>query len=126
MTPCKKLQRLAALGLAAAFAFMGTAATAAPAAKVIRVLSAKDADAASPRAAIWSKAPVAHVALQPAFAGHPSIVGTPATDKLAAHPAFPIRNAKTAPKWKRLAYQASFPNPKSRQTKPSRKLELPS
>ncbi|MHB0975312.1 MAG: ethylbenzene dehydrogenase-related protein [Thiobacillus sp.] len=54
-------------------------------AKVLRVLSVKGgADARSPDAAIWKKAPMARVDLQPAFPGHSSIVGTPATGQLTA------------------------------------------
>lgn len=80
----KQIFKLATIGVVAAFAFVGSSVVAAPAAKTIRVLSAKDIDAASPQAAIWQKAPVTVVALQPAFAGHPSVVGTPATAKLNA------------------------------------------
>lgn len=70
--------------VAATAGLAATAAQAAPAAKVIRVLSTAGADAGSPDAAIWKKAPATQVALQPAFAGHPAIVGTPATQKLTA------------------------------------------
>ena len=79
------MKQLAAAGMAAAaVGVAASAAQAAPAAKTIRVLSVKDADAASPDAAIWKKAPATQVALQPAFAGHPAIVGAPATQKLVA------------------------------------------
>ncbi|MDP2809257.1 MAG: ethylbenzene dehydrogenase-related protein [Rhodocyclaceae bacterium] len=71
-----------AAGLAATAAQAAPVAKAAP--KVIRVLSMAGADAASPDAAVWKKAPAAQVALQPAFAGHPSVVGTPVTQKLTA------------------------------------------
>jgi dimethylsulfide dehydrogenase subunit gamma/complex iron-sulfur molybdoenzyme family reductase subunit gamma len=50
--------------------------------RTIRVLSVKAADAASPHAAIWKKAPTTLVALQPAFPAHASIVGTPVTERL--------------------------------------------
>jgi len=50
--------------------------------RTIRVLSAPSANASSPQAAIWKKAPAAHVALEPAFPGHGSIVGTPVTERL--------------------------------------------
>jgi len=77
---------LATFGMVAATTMVGfPVAQAAPAAnKTIRVLSVKDADAASPDAAIWKKAPATQVALQPAFAGHPAIVGIPVTHKLIA------------------------------------------
>lgn len=75
---------LALAGLSVTACFLATTAAAAPSAKTIRVLSAKSVDAASPQAAIWQKAPATEVALQPAFQGHPSIVGTPALDKLTA------------------------------------------
>lgn len=82
------MQRLALISVAAAAACFGTLATAAPekdpAAKTIRVLSAAGAQAASPQAAIWRKAPATEVALQPAFPGHVSIVGTPVTQRLTA------------------------------------------
>ncbi|MBI4753941.1 MAG: chlorate reductase subunit gamma [Betaproteobacteria bacterium] len=79
------MKQLAAIGMVAATASLAaTAAQAASAAKVIRVLSAAGADAASPDAAVWTKAPVAHVALQPTPSLHPSIVGTPVTQKLTA------------------------------------------
>lgn len=77
-----QMHRLAAGGLAAALAILGTAAMAAPASRTVRVLSVPNIDATSPEAAVWKQAPVAVVALQPAFAGHPSVVGTPATEKL--------------------------------------------
>jgi len=74
------MKQLTAFGLAAAAAGFATAdapTQAVPAAKTIRVLSVPGADAASPDAAVWKKAPVTQVALQPAFPGHPAIVGTP-------------------------------------------------
>ena len=52
--------------------------------RTIRVLSAPGANAGSPQAAIWKKAPATQVALEPAFPGHVSIVGTPVTDRLTA------------------------------------------
>jgi dimethylsulfide dehydrogenase subunit gamma/complex iron-sulfur molybdoenzyme family reductase subunit gamma len=79
------MKQLAAAGVAAAaIGVATTAAQAAPAAKTIRVLSATGVDAASPEAAVWKKAPTTQVTLQPAFPGHPAIVGTPATTRLAA------------------------------------------
>lgn len=52
--------------------------------KTIRVLSVTGGDPASPAAAVWKKAPTTPIALQTAFPGHPSIVGTAATQKLSA------------------------------------------
>ncbi len=81
------MKQLAAFGLATAT--VGLVATAVPAQSpaaqlTIRVLSAPGADAASPGAAVWKKAPATRVALQPAFPGHGSIVGTPVTERLTA------------------------------------------
>ena len=87
MNTSNLMKRLAALGLVAAAAggLAAQTALAAPAAqRTIRVLSAPDADAASPEAAIWKKAPATQVALQPAFPGHPSIAGKPVTEQLTA------------------------------------------
>lgn len=88
MNPSNLMKQLAALAMVtSAAATVGLAANvvqAAPAAKTIRVLSAAGVDAASPEAAIWQKAPATQVALQPAFPGHGSIVGTPATERLTA------------------------------------------
>lgn len=88
MNPSNLMKQLVALGMvtsaAATFGLATSAVQAAPAAKTIRVLSATGADAASPDAAIWKKAPATQVALQPAFPGHLSIVGVPATQKLTA------------------------------------------
>lgn len=85
MNASNLIKQLAAAGLATTMiGFMAGAAQAAPAAKTIRVLSAAGVDAASPEAAVWKKAPTTQVALQPAFPGHPAIVGTPATTQLAA------------------------------------------
>ena len=85
MNSSNLMKQLAALGLVAATtALTATATQAAPAAQAIRVLSAADADAASPEAAIWKKAPLAQVALKPAFPGHGAIVGTPVTNRLTA------------------------------------------
>ncbi|MBI4741385.1 MAG: chlorate reductase subunit gamma [Betaproteobacteria bacterium] len=82
------MKQLAAIGMvaltAATASLAASAALAAPTAKTIQVMSVKDGDAASPQAAIWEKAPAAQVALQPAFPGHSSIVGTPVTEKLVA------------------------------------------
>lgn len=50
--------------------------------RTIRVLSAPGANASSPQAAIWKKAPATQVALEPAFPGHGSIVGAPVTERL--------------------------------------------
>lgn len=83
----KLLKRAVAAACIAASSLAWWPATAAapdiPAARTIRVLSAA-ADASSPSAAIWNKAPVTEVALQPAFPGHVSIVGTPATQRISA------------------------------------------
>lgn len=88
MNPRNPMRRLALISVAAAAACLGVSATAAPAdaaaAKTIRVLSAAGAQAASPQAAIWRKAPATEVALQTAFPGHISIVGTAKTQKLTA------------------------------------------
>lgn len=86
MNTSNLMKQLAVLGFVAASAGGLAAQTvlAAPAAKTIRVLSAPDADAASPDAAIWKKAPATQVALQPAFPGHGSIVGTPVINRLTA------------------------------------------
>lgn len=88
MNPSNLMKQLAALAMVTlAAATVGLAATtvqAAPAAKTIRVLSAAGVDAASPEAAIWKKAPATQVALQPAFPGHGSIVGTPVAERLTA------------------------------------------
>ena len=82
------MKQLVTLGMVAAVTtttgLAATTAQAAPATKTIRVLTAASADAASPDAEIWKKAPVTQVMLQPAFPGHVSIVGTPATERLAA------------------------------------------
>ena len=87
MNTSNLMKQLAALGFAAA-AVGGLAAQtalAAPAAqRTIRVLSVPGADAASPEAVIWKKAPATQVALQPAFPGHPAIVGKPVTEQLTA------------------------------------------
>lgn len=79
------MKQLAVVGLATAtvsLALTAMAAPAAPAAQIIRVLSVAGADAALPEADVWKKAPATLVALQPAFAGHSAIVGTPGTDQL--------------------------------------------
>jgi dimethylsulfide dehydrogenase subunit gamma/complex iron-sulfur molybdoenzyme family reductase subunit gamma len=78
-------KHVAAIGLSAVAGWLALVVHAAtPPAKTIRVLSAAGVDAASPKAAIWKKAPVTQVALQPAFPGHPSVVGTPVTERLTA------------------------------------------
>jgi len=87
MNTSNLMKQLAAIGLAAATVggFAAQTALAAPAAqRTIRVLSAPGADAASPEAGVWKKAPAMQVVLQPAFPGHPSIVGKPATGQLTA------------------------------------------
>lgn len=85
MNTSNLMKQLAACGMAATtLGLAASAVQAAPAAKTIRVLSAASADAASPDAAIWKKAPATQVALQPAFPGHPAIVGTAVTQKLTA------------------------------------------
>lgn len=79
------MKQLSIIGLTAAMTAVLPATTqAAPASKTIRVLSASGVDAAAPDAAVWQKAPVTQVALQSAFAGHPSIVGVPATTQISA------------------------------------------
>lgn len=88
MNPRNPMRRLVLISVAAAAACLGVSATAAPAAaaaaKTIRVLSAAGAQAASPQAAIWRKAPATEVTLQTAFPGHVSIVGTAVTERLTA------------------------------------------
>lgn len=78
------IKHLAVIGLGLAAIHLAQPALAAPAVNTIRVLSAAQADAASPEAPIWEKAPAAEVTLQPAFPGHGSIVGTPVTTRLTA------------------------------------------
>ncbi len=80
------IKQLATIGMVILTATTVAASTvqAAPATKTIRVMSVTDMDAASPQAAIWGKAPVTQVALQPAFPGHGSIVGTPITERMTA------------------------------------------
>ncbi|HEY8710416.1 MAG TPA: ethylbenzene dehydrogenase-related protein [Burkholderiaceae bacterium] len=69
--------------VAACVTVSASAATNGPAQdKTIRVLSAAGANASSPQAAIWKKAPATKVTLQPAFPGHVSIVGTPVTQEV--------------------------------------------
>lgn len=82
MKPINLIKKLVALAMLTSVA--ATAVQAAPASKTIRVLSAAGVDAASPKAAIWKKAPAIQVALQAAFPGHGSIVGTPVTERLTA------------------------------------------
>ncbi|OHC72842.1 MAG: chlorate reductase subunit gamma [Rhodocyclales bacterium RIFCSPLOWO2_02_FULL_63_24] len=85
MNPSNLLKQLAALGMAAAtIGLTANTVQAAPASKTIRVLSAAGVDAASPEAAIWNKAPATQIALQAAFPGHGSIVGTPVTERITA------------------------------------------
>ncbi|MCX7148226.1 MAG: ethylbenzene dehydrogenase-related protein [Rhodocyclales bacterium] len=88
MNPSNLMKQLVALAIltstAATVGLAATAVQAAPATKTIRVLSVAGVDAASPDAAIWKKAPAAQVALQPAFPGHGSIVGTPVAERLTA------------------------------------------
>ena len=80
------MRQLVGVGLAAAVGSLTTFAAVAQGApadqRTIRVLSAPGADATSPRAAIWRKAPATQVTLEPAVPGHVSIVGTPVTDRL--------------------------------------------
>lgn len=85
MTTRNLISRLAVCGLAAAAAGLAGAAQPTPAPdRTIRVLAAQGPDAASPNAAIWRKARATEVALQPAFPGHVSIVGTAVTQRLTA------------------------------------------
>jgi dimethylsulfide dehydrogenase subunit gamma/complex iron-sulfur molybdoenzyme family reductase subunit gamma len=80
-------KKLSVLMLCSATA-LSAAAWAAPAETDARTLSAltvkAGVDARSPGAAVWKQAPVTQVNLQPAFPGHPAIVGTPATQQLTA------------------------------------------
>lgn len=85
MNTSNLMKQLAAIGMVAAtVGLVAGIAQAAPAAKTIQVLSVAGVDAASPEAEIWKKASATQVALQPAFAGAVSIVGTPVTEKLTA------------------------------------------
>lgn len=88
MSTLNLMKQLVVLGLAAIVVSPAASATTAQgtpiAQRMIRVLSVPSADAASPEAAIWTKAPTTQVELQPAFPGHGSIVGTPVTEKLTA------------------------------------------
>lgn len=79
------MKQLSTFGMTAVMTgLMATVAQAAPATKSIRVMTAAGVDASTPDASIWKKAPMTQVALQPAFPGHPSIVGVPVTTQLAA------------------------------------------
>jgi dimethylsulfide dehydrogenase subunit gamma/complex iron-sulfur molybdoenzyme family reductase subunit gamma len=86
MNTSNRMKQLALFGLATATASLALTAMAAPTAPaaphMIRVLSVAGADAASPEADVWKKTPATQVALQPAFAGHSAIVGTPVTEQL--------------------------------------------
>ncbi len=85
MKTCKLMKHLGTLGAAVTLtATLPLLAHAAPAPKTIQVLSAGSVDASTPDAAVWQKAPVTQVALQPAFPGHPSIVGIPAMTQISA------------------------------------------
>lgn len=88
MNTSNLMKQLVVLGVAATAGSLAISATAAQgtpiAQRTIRVLSASSADAAAPGAAVWAKAPSTQVALQPAFPGHGSIVGTPVTQTLTA------------------------------------------
>jgi len=88
MNTIKLMKQLVVLGLAATAASLAISATVAQgtpiAQRTIRVLSASGADAASPEATIWTKAPATQVALKPAFPGHGSIVGIPVAERLTA------------------------------------------
>lgn len=79
-------KRLSLAALCSVVAALSPPTVAAPAdAKTLRVLTAAaGVDAKSTDAAIWEKAPVAKVALQTAFPGHPSITGTALTEHLSA------------------------------------------
>ncbi len=82
------MKHVTAIGFAVAAGWMAVATAAEGGApqgqKTIRVLSVTGGDAASPQAAAWRKAPATQVALQTAFPGHPSIVGTAQTQQLTA------------------------------------------
>lgn len=88
MRTSSMMKRMAAMSLAAAAGLTAGAAAAADAApeaqRTIQVLSVKGGDAASPQAAVWKKAPAGQVALQTAFPGHASIVGTALTQQMTA------------------------------------------
>lgn len=88
MNTSNLMRQLVVLALAATAGGLATSAMAAQgvpiAQRTIRVLSAASTDAASPEAVVWAKASAIQVALQPAFPGHGSIVGTPVTEKLTA------------------------------------------
>jgi dimethylsulfide dehydrogenase subunit gamma/complex iron-sulfur molybdoenzyme family reductase subunit gamma len=92
MTKRNLLKRAAVAACIAASGLFAMAAPTAPAAPVtvaaaartIRAVSLAAGDAASPKSALWHKAPVTEIALQPAFPGHASIVGTPATQRMTA------------------------------------------
>ncbi|WP_029133574.1 chlorate reductase subunit gamma [Sedimenticola selenatireducens] len=88
MRTSSMMKRMAAMSLAAAAGLTAGAAAAADAApeaqRTIQVLSVKGGDAASPKAAVWKKAQTTQVALQTAFPGHASIVGTAVTQQLTA------------------------------------------
>ena len=83
MNTSNLMKQLAMFAMAATtVGLVATAVQAAPAAKTIRVLPAAGADAPPPDAELWKKAPPGQAALQPAFPGHGSIVGTPVTERL--------------------------------------------
>lgn len=79
----RQLVRVGLLVAAGCLAISAAVAQSAPAQqRTIRLLSSQGTNAASPQAAIWKKAPTTQVALEAAFPGHASIVGTPVTERL--------------------------------------------
>jgi selenate/chlorate reductase subunit gamma len=80
----RKFSLLMALGAAATLSVPALAAPKPDAMTLQALIVDSGTDAKTSDAAVWEKAPVTIVALQPAFPGHPSIVGTPVTDKVTA------------------------------------------
>ncbi|TSA41039.1 MAG: chlorate reductase subunit gamma [Betaproteobacteria bacterium] len=68
---------VAGLGAVAGAGFTPAANAAEMVMSVKTLLIAKQVDASQPDAVAWNKAPATKVSLQPAFPGHPTIVGTP-------------------------------------------------
>lgn len=73
----------AQMGLAA-FIGLSSAGHAADQTKAVKALvTTTQLDASKPDAEVWGKAPATTIALQPAFSGHQSIVGTPRITQIA-------------------------------------------
>lgn len=84
-TPTWRWAIAVVLSGASAMLFSGFGVLAADKTNTVKALSlAKAVDASAPDAEVWSRAPVAKVNLQPAFAGHVSIVGAPRLTELVA------------------------------------------